>query len=925
MKRVTDSPVPDLLLATKLAIPPLPNGLIERPRLLIRLDECLHNRLCLISAPAGYGKTSLVRGWLDRLDGVSVGWLSLDAHDDDPARFMRYLLKGFEIAAPGTSTPTSGLAFAPRPGGTSAPPYLAQLNALVNLLTQVTEPVVFVLEDYHHIHADPVHRAVTYLLDHQPPGLHLLITTRAEPPLPIARLRGRGQLVEVRAGDLRFTEQEAAEFLSRNLPDSLDRAAVQALVVRTEGWAVGSHLTSLLLANREDTGALVHEITGSTRFIMDYLIEEVLLQQPPADQQFLLHTSILDRLCGELCDEILAEVLQPGSEAGSLPASHFLDHLERDNLFITSLDGHGEWYRYHRLFADILRKRLAQTSPESLPALHRRASLWYQRHGLLAEAVAHSLQAGDHDLAARQVNQAAGPALMHSEATLLLGWIGQLSVAALQSRPRLRAHQALAMLLDSQPLEEIETLLMQVEAGKNGEEVAGETAALRALLAMLKGDIPTSIRHSQAALARLADGQALFRSLAADNLGMCQVLSGDLAAASQAFEQVADTAGQTGNQMMAVAALSNLAGLQMVMGRLRQAQRRYHQILSLATDPDGRWLPVAGKALMGLGELAREMNDLDAAGSYLEEAVELLNQHVEIGKVMAWLSLARLRHAQGRPEAAWELLDTAAKLARKLRGVQMDDRLVEAARARLQLIEGQRAPVEAWAAEHGLFEVPLQQIHASAAAPGYDIAEPEFLILARLLLARGQAQEAREILEALAAVDERKGRRRRLLEVRCLLALALQELGQPAAALQALGQALADGGPEGYVRTFIDEGFPMQRLLGRAVQQGVEADLRRATIGGHAGAIAHPCSPRACPSERPGRAAQRSRAGSAGLHRARAFQRAGSVAACDQPEHRKEPHRQHLQQAGGQQPDSSCCQGQRTGAAGLKASPAISD
>ena len=820
--------MPDPLLATKFYIPPPPAGQVQRPRLMARLNECLTRKLALVCAPAGYGKTTLVSEWVSQLQNARVGWLSLDEADSDLARFLRYLIAVIGKVEPGAGESALALVYSPRFGSPKAQPLEALLNTLVNDLVLILDPIVLVLEDYHVVHAEPIHQSIAYLLDHLPPHVHFVITSRAEPPLPLSRLRGRGQLVELRTKDLRFSDDEAVEFFNRSLQFGLGLEKVAVLTGRTEGWIAGLQMAAVLMLNRDDVDAFIHDFTGSARFIMDYLVEEVLQQQPDQIQQFLLSTSILDKLCGELCDEILIEESQPGMQLGrgssASPSASTLSYLERANLFLVPLDDRQEWYRYHRLFADLLRKRLGLASPELIPALHQRASQWFERNGYIPEAITHRLAAGDFDRAAYLVEQAAEPTLNRSETSLFLTWVEQLPDASIRARPSLCVFHALALMLSNQKLEAIQIRLEQAQAAAPDEALAGEIAALRALLTMLSGDIPKSIQLSRLALELLTEDRQLFQCLAADNLGMCYVLSGDLSSASQAFEQVLRIAQRSGNKMMAVAALSNLTGLQVVQGRLRQAWAGYQEMLELATHRSGRRLPVAGKVLFGLGELAREMNDLEAASRYLTEANELLKQFVEVGVVIACLSLARVRQAQGDWEGAWDLLHQAQQLAAESRSVQMDDRLVEVAQAHFWIRQGRYEQARSWAKERRLNENTLAVISAGAGSPGFDMVEPEYLILARLYLAQGEAEQALEVLAALLAIDERKGRGRRMIEVLALQAVALEAQGEVDHALNVLQRALAIAGPEGYVRTFIDEGAPMKRLLHQAVQRGIEPE-----------------------------------------------------------------------------------------------------
>jgi LuxR family transcriptional regulator, maltose regulon positive regulatory protein len=824
------------LLQTKITLPPALPGQVSRTRLLRRLDECLERKLALISAPAGYGKTSLVKEWAaGQVQERRVGWLSLEEADSDPVRFFRYLAVSMGRAAPGRGEGLLRLDFAPHLSRLKKPVGEAQLNVLVNELAQLGEELVLILEDYHLIDSEAVHSMTGYLLDHLPANVHWVITTRSDPPLPLSRLRGRGELVELRAKDLRFTAAEARQFLNGPLQTGLEESKVEQLAARMEGWAAGLQMAGLVLANRPDAGSAIDEITGSTRYIMDYLVEEVLQQQPEEVQRFLLYTSILNRMCAGLCDEVLAGTLAANGDAGS---AKMLEAVERTNLFIDPMDERREWYRYHHLFGDLLRKRLRQDDAQLAAGLHQRASTWFARHGMAGEAIQHSLAGEDFRRAAELIEEAAEALLKQSEQTLLLSWLERLPEGRVQERPLLCIYHALALLLSSTDAEAVEKRLIQAEEGVREGVYTGEAAVVRGLVEMLKGDIPKSLQLSRLALQNLKEERLLFNSLAADNLGMCSVLMGDLTTASQAFEQVVRTAKRSGNTMMEVAALSNLAGLQVVQGHLRKARASYEKIVELASDGKGRRLPAAGKALFGLGELAREMNNLEEASRCFEESISLLDRTVEIGAVIAYLSLARVRQAQGAWGEAERLIENARERAAASHSVQMDDRLVEAAQARHWLLQGELEPVRAWAEARGLESMGAVELRSRAKSAGFDLLEPEVMLAARLHLAEGSPDKAIELLEALAEIDEEKGRVRRRLEVLSLLAAAWEVKGETEKGLSVLRGALEAGKREGFGMTFTGEGKSMKRLLTLAVQRGIEAEyagrLLRVMVEGEA-------------------------------------------------------------------------------------------
>jgi LuxR family transcriptional regulator, maltose regulon positive regulatory protein len=820
-------PMSSPLLATKFFFPPPRPEQVSRPRLLARLDECLTRKLALVCAPAGYGKSTLIVEWTSKIPDARVGWLSLDAGENDPTRFLSYLITSMQQAMPSTGERALAMLCSPRVGSTKVLPSETLLNLLVNDLAMTTDPIVLILEDYHVIQAEAIHQYIAYLLDHLPANVHLVLTSRAEPPLPLARLRVRGQLVEVRTEDLRFTEDEANEFLNRSMRLSLDNNKVALLSTRTEGWIAGLLMAAVSMLRREDVDAFINDFTGSNRYIMDYLVEEVLQQQPDHILLFLNYTCPLDRLCGELCDEVMAEAFDyagsPGVEL-PFPSSSLLSSLERANLFIVPLDDRQEWYRYHRLFADLLRKRLGLASPELVPRIHQKASQWFERKGNMPEAIDHCFLAGNFERAASLIEQAAETILRRSETSLLLKWVEKIPESLMITRPRLGLFHALALIISSQKYEQVEARLVQAQEAPPEGALAGEVATVQGLLTMMRGEIQRSIHLSRRALEDLPEERLLFKCLAADNLGMCYVLVGDMPSAIPAFEETVTLARRSGNIMMAAGALSNLAGLQYLQGHMRDAWVNYQKIVELSTDTGGRRLPVAGKALIGLGELAREWNDLEAAANYLSEAVELLSHFVEIGLVICYLSLARVMQAQEDWEKAWELLSKAQELALESTSIPIDDRLVEVTQALFWIRQGNYEQAFSWSQKRKLDENVLAEIRRSAGSLGYEMLEPEYLVLARLLIVQGQPEKALSILTAIQAFDEQKGRGRRLVEVLCLQAIAYQARGEIDTALSVLQCSLALGKQEGFVRTFIDEGEPVLHLLTLAIQRGIEPE-----------------------------------------------------------------------------------------------------
>ena len=801
------------LLKTKLFIPPVRPELIERPRLIARLNQGLARPLILVSAPAGSGKTVLLSDWVRQAD-LPAAWLSLDESDQDLIRFINYLCRALQTIQADTGKAALAMLQSPQ-----RQPLESVLTTLINDITAIPEAFILILDDYHFIQDQSIHELIRYFLDHAPPQLHLVIATRADPPLNLARLRAYGQIAELRQADLRFSQAEAGELLQRVMGFSLPTDQVEVLLDHTEGWAAGLQMAAATLRGQENTAALIRAFTGSNRYILDYLVEEVLLRQPENVQSFLLQTSILRRLNGSLCEAVTG---QPGGQAT-------LERLERSNIFIVPLDNHRRWYRYHHLFADLLRRRLQQSQPDVTGELQRRAGAWHQEKGQIAEAIEYALAAADYEQAVGLVEQIAEQTLMRSEVGTFLRWIEALPEERIRARPNLCIYQAWALLISGGSLELVQSLLQEAGSGPEGGLDSAVAHVFRALSATFLGDTKSSLENSQRALALLPADSLYWRSVVINNLGMAYVLDGELEAAEQAFEQGSQVSLQAGNLMHAVAAMTNLAGLQHHKGKMQRAAEICRKALELAKDRHGRLLPVAGRALLVLGELAREWNDLESAEAYLTQSIALFEEYGEAGAGISYLHLARVKSAQADPEAAREMLERARQIALKSKATQLDDRLVELSQARLWLEQGNLAAAANWLQEHS--ETSFPESVTSAASPSYELIEAERLLLARVYLAQVQPARALAVLTLLKKQANKLGRYRRLIEILSLESLAraqISGMGQEAVdrlnALDVLGQALRLAEPEGFVRTFVDLGPPMARLLYEAAIQGVEKE-----------------------------------------------------------------------------------------------------
>jgi len=819
------------LLETKLHVPRWRRGLVARPRLSERLSRGADSALTLVSAPAGFGKTTLLAEWLAAApaDGRSVAWLSLDQRDNDPALFWTYLVAALKTAASGVGAGALSLLEPPRP------PSEAGLVTLLNDLDAVSNDVVLVLDDYHVIDAREVQDGMAFLLEHLPPQIHLVIGSRADPPLPLARLRGRGELVEIRAADLRFTPGEAAAYLNGAMGLALTAADVAALEGRTEGWIAALQLAALSLQGREDVAAFIVGFAGDDRYIVDFLAEEVLQRQPEDVQHFLLQTSILDRLSGPLCDAVTG---QDGGKAK-------LAALERGNLFLVPLDDRRRWYRYHQLFADVLHARLRDEQPEEVPDLHRRASGWHEQNGEPSEAIRHALAAGDFERAADLVELAI-PAMRRSrQEAAVRGWLELLPDEVVRVRPVLSVGFA-GTLLTGGELEGVEARLRDAERWldtttgiRQGSQapaaemvvvddeefrrLPAEIGLYRAALALARGDVPGTVRHARRALDLSPEDDHLGRASAAALMGLAFWGSGDLEAGHSGYAECMAGLRRAGHIADTFGCAIALADIRRVQGRLGEAMRTYEQALQRAPEQGGAVLRGTADMYVGMSEVHRERDDLPAATQQLLRSQEL-GEHTGLPQNRyRWrVAMARIRQAEGDLGGAIDLLNEAERLY--VGDFFPNVRPVPALRARVSVAQGELGEALGWARERGLsVDDDLSYLR-----------EFEHITLARVLLARYAAEraepsihEATRLLERLLRAADAGARTGSAIEILVLQALAHQARGDISAALASLQRALTLAEPEGYVRIFVDEGAPMASLLRAAAKQGIARNYVR--------------------------------------------------------------------------------------------------
>ena len=808
------------ILQTKLSIPPLRTDLVQRQRLFEVLNQGLQRKLTLVSAPPGFGKTTLLMAWT-RICGRPAAWLSLDDSDNDPVRFLTYLIASLQKIAPEIEEELLEKLASPRFSDPDSPfSHEDLLAGLINRLGEIAENFVLILDDYHVISSQPVHETMAFLLDHLPVQMHLVIASRADPPLPLARLRGRGQLNELRLSDLRFTDEEAGSFLKKIMGLDLRPEQLAALTHKTEGWIAGLQMAALSMQGREDLSSFIGAFTGSNRFILDYLIEEVLQRQPNLIQDFLLKTSILEQLSGTLCDYVLGDGSQR-AEAEILISPLYplfrnsqavLEYLDQANLFIVCLDDQREWYRYHRLFSDLLHKRLGQTQPDLERILNFRASEWFEGHGHMQEAIEHAFSASEASRAAQLIEQISEALLKRSEVATLRRWLERLPDEQVATRPVLCIYHAWILLMSNQPLEDIEKRLDQ--AVSKDEGFSSQVCVLRAYIAALGGQLVRAAALARQALEGLEKRDSFLRSLAFIVLASSELSDGSPKAGYRALDQAARISEQSDNVMASVMVLASMAEDCRKQGQLRQVETLYQQALDLAVDSKGRRLPIAGRPLIGMGDLMRERNQLEVAERYLEEGIQLIRQWGLIGAYSGYLSLARLRQAQGNLPGALEVLEEARRIALSTEVTEIDDLAVAVVQASLWIALGDLQSAEQWVERRGLLEeVDEIGLSESERYVYAHLRKYEQLVLARLRLAQGRTEEALGLLDYLLPIVEKIPRVGMAIEIEVLRAVALRQLGNDDQAMRALENALSMAEPGGYVRIFLDEGQPVQSLL----------------------------------------------------------------------------------------------------------------
>jgi LuxR family maltose regulon positive regulatory protein len=822
----------DALIRTKLHLPYTRPELVSRLRLRAQIAKGLSGPLTLVTAPAGFGKTTLVASTIVNC-GMPVAWLSLDKDDNQVERFLSYLVAALQEANPGIGSGAAQHLEAAR----QAPPGAA-LTSLINDLDRVGQETALVLDDYQFISSQEVHDEVSFLLQHCPNKLHVVIASRSDPPLHIVSLRGRGKMVELRTADLRFTETEAAQFLNEVMGLNLTAGSVAMLEERTEGWIAGLQMAALSMHERKDLVGFIKGFSGTNRYILDYLIEEVMANQSREIQQFLLYTSILERLTASLCQAVLATGNLDGLSSAELPDNYqppsllscqqSLEYLERANLFLVPLDDERTWYRYHHLFADLLRARLGQSLKiEEIDALHTRAAQWFIQNGLAYEAIHHASLTSNDEWVEQLIEQNYMEMFHRGEASAIRFWTGKLSKELIYRRPWLCIYEAQSHCLFGQ-LDEAEVLLAKAEEHLQRENPSADTRAMLGNLAYVKsrvtgmrGDVRQAIELSLVARENTPASNKALHSGIGVMLGVAYFLNGDFKEAIETYEETIEASSAANAINGTVAAYCHLARLYAIQGKLEKSYELYQKAEGFANTVGSRNLGVQSLVEVGIANVLYEQNELETALAHIKRGLELVYLWGNADDIaLAYATHARILQAQGNLAGAREAIEKGIQVI-QTNGVFSEAReAVWSAQVALWLSEGDLLSADHWV---------VAQQERLRGDTGYRFEnELTRIITARVSLAEKKLDETLSLLTQLELSAEAGGRTERLIEILILKALTFQMFGETSLALAAVEKSLRMAEPEGYVQVFLIEGKPMQRVLDqwlRGAETGVVRDF----------------------------------------------------------------------------------------------------
>ncbi|MEJ2262597.1 MAG: LuxR C-terminal-related transcriptional regulator [Anaerolineales bacterium] len=797
--------MPTPLLSTKFYVPPIRPDLVPRPDLIELLERGLERKLTLLSAPAGFGKTTLLSQWISQ-SKTPFAWLSLDKDDNDRVRFLAYCIAALRRINVNVDDQLLATLQSPQ-----QPHIETVLIPLINQIAATKDRFALVLDDYHLIESREIHDALAFILDHQPPSLHLVIASRSDPPLPVAKMRARREINEVRAAHLRFSLEEGDRFLNQVQGLNLSRADLQSLIGRTEGWIAGLQMASLTLKRKVDASVYIQDFAGSHDYIADYLTDEVINQLPEHIHDFLLRTSILDRLSGSLCDAV----------TGQQDSQHILKQLKGANLFVVSLDDESQWYRYHRLFSDLLHQRLLQSKPQVVPDLYLKASEWFETNGFMDHAIDYSLRGRHFQRAVVLIEQVAEQIIERSEIAMLLRWLDGLPEELVRDRVTLSIFYAWALLVRGERSHLAADYLNAVVP--TNEHILNQMRTVKAMLAMYQRHVPEAIALARQALEGLPEDDLFFRNLAAWNLSAALYISGDKEGGEKMLAEVARVSRASGNLLVAVVALCRLAMAKMQRGQLYEPKDLFEQALDLAVDDQGQTLPIACEAMTGLGKIHWGWNDLEIARKYLIEGTGLSQRWKQQVAIDGYVTLAHISQSLGDVYLADQMIEKAGEIAAKTLATEADDHYVALNKASLWVRRGDLGAAARWAMQRGSDEFLQKRELVSTQNVSADlIRRYELTVFARLLIAEHRLEEALQLLDLLLPFMEQNEILEKVIEIHILRSIAFQVEGKSERALSSLKTALRLARPEGHLRPFLDERPALVELLKKMAAQGIE-------------------------------------------------------------------------------------------------------
>ncbi len=784
------------ILTTKLYIPQSSAKLVARRSLIKRLNQGLDRKLTLVSAPAGYGKTTLISEW-NTHSRVRFCWLTLDEGDNDISRFLAYLIASLRSIDIAVEEQLLTLLGSPQ-----QPKIETILIPLINRIANSFEKFVLVLDDYQFIQSTEIHSALTFLLNHQPPAMHLVIISRADPPVGLARLRGRGQMTEIRSIDLRFSVEEGGTLLNKIGGLKLTGDEIASLINQTDGWVTALQLISLALTTNSDTGVYIEDFSGSQTYIAEYLTDEVIQQQPTHIQEFLLKTSILDRLSAPLCDAVTDRE----------NSQQLLEQLRKENLFLSTLDDENQWFRYHSLFANLLQQRLAIAQPDSLPSLYLNASRWFESNGYPNEAIEYALRGEHYQQAANLIDRCAEPTIIRSEIKTFIRWTAKLPENVVGQKPVLCILYAWAVLVTGGQTHVARNYLAKITP--KDKYTAGKLKTVKALSEVFEGNFLEAIELCREALFLLPADDHFFRTIAAWNLSGALAVKGEVEAGMNILQQVVDASIAGHNYLVSIIALCRQGMFHAQMGNLQHAKELFEQAIAIATTDQEQPLPAVSEAYMGVGKVYWEWNQHDNARKYLLESIAHSKWWREFTTIDSYVTLAHIYQNYGDHAGANQMIAAARKLAEQSTATESDDKYVASQQAHLWIRQDNLQSARRWAAGSGLESYKHEEQLGSTGKPGRDVIRLyELIVYARLLIAEKQLTEAIHILNLVLPTLEKFGYAAKIIETNLLIAITKYEMGDTSVAISALKKAISTAQPEGYTRIFLDEGTSLVPLL----------------------------------------------------------------------------------------------------------------